>query len=729
MVADRKSQIAIEYAYRFQGQHPQGHVLWVYAANEARFVQAYRDAAHKLRLPGRDDPQVDICRLVCEWLNETEDEPWLMILDNADRAANFLPKEDDRIEATSAASTYIAGYLPKKFNRAQFLLITTRSRDIGEHLSHGEPCVDIGPFSAEEAGDLLRMKVRLFDLSYAPEVDKLVEVLGRIPLAITQAAAFINRNKINVQEYVEQLATDKQNLMQYLSKDLQDPRREPGFPNSVFRTWKLSFDQIQTESPLASEILSLMAMLDGRSIPEDFVRRDDERLVDFQTAIGTLDAYSMVSKEVGGKTCAIHPLIQLSIQYILEQSGQAAIYKGLALQLIAERFPIGEHENKVVCESLLPHAQAVLQHDIKSIAIADVRAGLLYRVGWFEWRQGRYESACQTLQAAYQTRQRIFGDEAEKTLESLNLLASALAGQGKYEAAEEMYRRALTGHEKVLGMEHPDTLTSVDNLASVLRDQGRYEAAEEMYRRALTGSEKVLGVEHPDTLISVGNLASVLQGQGRYEVAEEMYQRALIGHEKVLGAEHPDTLTSVNNLTLVLQGQGKYEAAEEMYRRVLTGREKVLGMEHPDTLTIVDNLASVLQGQGRYEVAEEMYRQALIGREKVLGMEHPSTLTSVNNLALVLRDQGRYEAAEEMYRRALTGYEKVLGVEHPHTLTSVYNLACLLHSQRQFQQASLLYQRALSGYQQTLGPAHPTTLACGSNYSSMLQEMENEDKR
>jgi tetratricopeptide (TPR) repeat protein len=645
MVTDRKSQIAIEYAYRFQGQHPQGHVLWVYAANETRFVQAYRDAAHKLRLPGRDDPQVDICRLVCEWLNETEDEPWLMILDNADRAANFLPKEDDRIEATSAASTYIAGYLPTKFNRAQFLLITTRSRDIGEHLSHGEPCVDIGPFSAEEAGDLLRMKVRLFDLSYAPEADTLVEVLGRIPLAITQAAAFINRNKINVQEYVEQLAIDKQNLMQYLSKDLQDPRREPGFPNSVFRTWKLSFDQIQTESPRAADILSLMAMLDGRSIPEDLVRRDAERPVDFQTVIGTLDAYSMINKEVGGKTCAIHPLIQLSIQYILEQSGQTAMYKGLALQLIAERFPIGEHENKVVCESLLPHAQAVLQYDIKSIAIADVRAGLLYRVGWFEWRQGRYESACQTLQSAYQTRQSIFGDEAKETLDSLNILASVLRDQGRYEAAEEMHRRALSGHEKVLGMEHPHTLISVGGLASALRNQGKYEAAEEMYRRALTGHEKVLGVEHPYTLTSVGSLASVLRGQGRYEAAEEMYRRALTGHEKVLG------------------------------------------------------------------------------------VEHPHTLTSVSGLASVLRDQGKYEAAEEMYRRALTGREKVLGMEHPNALASVYNLAYSLHSQRQFQQASVLYQRALSGYQQTLGPAHPTTLVCGSNYSSMLQEMENEDRR
>jgi hypothetical protein len=36
--------------------------------------------AGKVQLPGWEDPQVDVCKVVCEWLNETEDVPWLMIL-------------------------------------------------------------------------------------------------------------------------------------------------------------------------------------------------------------------------------------------------------------------------------------------------------------------------------------------------------------------------------------------------------------------------------------------------------------------------------------------------------------------------------------------------------------------------------------------------------------------------------------------------------------------------
>lgn len=62
-------------------------------------------------------------------------------------------------------------------------------------------------------------------------MDKLVDILGRVPLAITQAPPVIDWKKIKIPEYVEELAVKKQNLMAYLSKDVQDPRRESGFPN------------------------------------------------------------------------------------------------------------------------------------------------------------------------------------------------------------------------------------------------------------------------------------------------------------------------------------------------------------------------------------------------------------------------------------------------------------------------------------------------------------------
>ena len=511
----RKSQIAIEYAYRFQQSRPQSYVFWVYAASSGTFLQACHDIARSLKLPGCDDPKTDPCELVSKWLKE-EDHSWLMILDNADDAAPFsLPTESDALPATVIQTQRpLIDYLPSVLDPQKSLLITTRSRLVGQDLAYGELCIEVQPFSSQEAKDLLRLKMKGFADSFdVCSTERLLEALGYIPLAITQAAAFIKRNRWTVQGYLAALEKDNQNLTDHLSQELQDSRRPRGFPNSVFRTWKISFDQIQAQEPQTAKLLSLIAMLNPQRIPERLLRPLAEREVDFRMAIGTLDGFSLIGQEIGGKTYAIHPLVQALVQYWLEQRSEKADYACQALQLLAEEFPNGEHRHKDTCESMLAHAQAVLCYDCISENDLGHRGALLYNMGWFNCHQGRYASAYQEVSEAYSIHRERLGEFAITTLNSLSRLAAVLLYQGKYEAAEEMNRRALEGREKVLGSEHHDTLTSVDNLASVLQRQGKYEAAEEMNRRALEGREKVLGVEHHDTLTSVSNLASVLRFQ------------------------------------------------------------------------------------------------------------------------------------------------------------------------------------------------------------------------
>jgi hypothetical protein len=76
-------------------------------------------------------------------------------------------------------SPCLAGYLLLKFNRSQFLLITTPLYDIGKHLSHRQPCVDVGLFSDQEARDLSRAKLRALDGSSTPAVNTPVVPTGR----------------------------------------------------------------------------------------------------------------------------------------------------------------------------------------------------------------------------------------------------------------------------------------------------------------------------------------------------------------------------------------------------------------------------------------------------------------------------------------------------------------------------------------------------------------------
>ena len=157
----RKSQIAIEYAYRFQQTRPQSHVLWVYAASYTTFLQACHDIARSLKLPSCDEPGTDPCELVSKWLNE-EDYSWLMILDNADNAELFSPSvgSDSPPATVTQPHRSLNDYLPSILNPQKSLLVTTRSRLVGQDLADGKserhPFPPV-PYQNPVMGDLHRL--------------------------------------------------------------------------------------------------------------------------------------------------------------------------------------------------------------------------------------------------------------------------------------------------------------------------------------------------------------------------------------------------------------------------------------------------------------------------------------------------------------------------------------------------------------------------------------------
>ena len=163
------------------------------------------------------------------------------------------------------------------------MIVTTRSRTLGTDLVHGEPCVEVQPFSPPEAEILLRTKLGKDALITAKKnSEKLLQILGYIPPAITQAAAFIRCNRTSLSEYCATLEKDEKNLIEHLSQELRDARRQRGTPNSIYRTWKITFDYLRMYEPRAARILSLAAMFENQGIPRALLRPLLDTDVDFQ---------------------------------------------------------------------------------------------------------------------------------------------------------------------------------------------------------------------------------------------------------------------------------------------------------------------------------------------------------------------------------------------------------------------------------------------------------------
>jgi tetratricopeptide (TPR) repeat protein len=585
----RKSQIAIEYAYQVRNESPTTWVFWVHAGTQARFEEGYRRIAETTRIDGWDNPKADVLRLVRNWLCDESNGRWVMVVDNADDSAVFFPPLGT---AQVAAVEPLSDFLPQSPNGS--ILITSRSQEVARRLTgRGDYLVEVKPMDEGEAIALFRTKLSFNTDEH--DVIKLLQALDCMPLAITQAAAYIEQRapRMTISRYLEEIHRSDHDRSGLLMKDLGDGRRDGRASNSIISTWQISFAHIQREMPTAARLLSLMSLFDRQGIPEsllhDRYQGDDGVETNFEDDIHTLTSFSLVEMSADGSQFEMHRLVQFSMKKWLELYDKLESWKEVYVTLMDDNYPVGRHENWTSCQALFPHARAVVACRPARGRAVEAWASVLFKAAWY------------------------------------------VSEMGKYEEAEEMDRGALEAREAALGAEHPNTLTSLSNLALVLRLQGKYEQAENMNRRALEGREKVLGKEHLDTLMSLNNLAAMLQSQGKYEQAENMNRRALEGREKVLGKEHPDTLMSLNNLAAMLQSQGKYEQAENMNRRALEGREKALGKEHPDTLISVYNLAYLLHNRQQYKDASPLYQRACAGLQEKLGLDHPTTQACLAN--------------------------------------------------------------------------------------------------
>ncbi|KOS39510.1 hypothetical protein ACN38_g9663 [Penicillium nordicum] len=586
-----------------------------------------------------------------------------MVLDGADDAKTFFDRDFARSLVGQDLAAPLASYIPH--SEQGFVLITTRDRRLGERLADFNHPLVVPYLEETDAVALLSKKLSA-GCDDESRIAELVFELGNLPLAVTQAAAFINENNISVGEYISVLQQSSPVATDLLSEGLADSRRDQSH-NSVIRTWGVSFDQILREKPRAAEILSLMACLDRQGIPKTLLRREDESPVGFITALGTLHAFSLIAISPNNATLEMHRLVHLSVQKWLDVTSTRTIYQDEAIKVLSKQFPSKRYEDWYTCRVLYPHAQAALEYTPMSHAALLLRASLLASVSWYDEQQGRFHLAIEKAKDSLQIRERLLDSEHQDTLMSLELVADAADGLDDFRVADEILTRLLAIRERNVGLEHPSTLKTMDSLAQLIARQCQYNRARLLIERTIKLRAKSLGLEHRDTLKSMNTLASILSSVQEFDRAHEIHQKLYEIRSRILGSAHPETLTSLHNLALAVSRQGKYKEAEEMYRQALRGREEALGSDHSSTLTTTNNLAVLLAQQARYEQSEALHRKTLQARQKALGYEHLSTLMAMSNLGDCLRLQDKQIEARGLFIEIYECAKKKYGNAHEYT--------------------------------------------------------------
>lgn len=622
-----KTQTAIEYAYRAREQGRYTHTLWISAASEeaalASFA-AFTDQVPALRQQKESDQRA-LANRALRWL-EQRPEPWLLIYDNADETS-FLP-----------------AYLPTAGRGS--LLFTTRASAVGALA----PSLEVDALSLSEGIQLLlRRAGREGEVSREEreKVSAIVLALGRFPLAIDQAGAYLEETGCSLQDYLQLYQQHQYELLARRGKQAS------GYPDSVATTWSLAFERIEERNPAAAELLRLCAFAAPDQIPEELLTEGaafwpailQEAVRDrlrFNQMLSTLLDFSLIKRMGRERQLSIHRLVQVVQQARMtpEEQHQWAERLVLAVQAVFPRKP-EELASWPGCERLLPQALAcstlIEQHQVLQASAAE----LLNRTGRYLSERGLYRQAEPLVRRALSIREQFLGPDHLAVATSLYSLGVLCWRQGNYAEAEPLHLRALHIREQQLGDAHLDVAKVLNDLAALYYNQGKYEQAEPLYLQTLRIYEEHLGPEHSHVANLLNNLGNLYHKQGKCEQARPLQQRALRIWEEHLGPEHPSVAYALLGLAQLSTQQGRESEAEALFERMLSIREQRKGERHLETAEVLHAYADFQRVQGRTRQAASMYQRALTTREHVLGPDHPLTIETRASLqaALFVLDQ------------------------------------------------------------------------------------------
>lgn len=282
-----KSQLAVEYAHRHAGSYRL--VWWIHAESGETRDACLQQLARRLALPGLDDvpAKAQIAEL-CAWLEQHGD--WLLVFDNVEHPDDLR----DRLPQAGAGH----------------VLITSRYSAWGRAAG----VLPLGLWSPDEAVRYLLKRTKQRDEKAAGE---LARMLGDLPLAVEQAAAYIDECQIGIADYAELFRRSSGSLL-----------KAAGGKATVATVWTLSLQSVRQQSPPAVTLLQLAAFLPPDGFSRERLRRSASSVrgpvaallgndLVFNEAIAVLRRYSLI--EATPEQISVHRLVQVVVQEALAE--------------------------------------------------------------------------------------------------------------------------------------------------------------------------------------------------------------------------------------------------------------------------------------------------------------------------------------------------------------------------------------------------------------------------
>lgn len=378
-----KTQVAAEFVFLHKDRFDA--IFWIFSDTSAKVFEGFCRIATELGLVDGDSADshdgVVTRELVKGWLanplksGDPLDERlvdranWLIVLDNADQMEE------------------IEDILP--LDGPGCVLLTSRD-PLAKQFNYSEMTgLDLKPFEVEEGKELLAK------LTGKPgDSAGVVELLGGLPLAMTQMAGIIVRRDLTFTEFTKAY-TEEEGRREMLQLNLVPPGRRTGYEDTIASVWALE------SLKRGKALLEVLSFLDPDGILESILTTDlksaslekfPESLFAYQTARTELLQCSLITRTVD--KIQVHRLVQDAARTKLDRSSARRVFFA-AVVLVSSVWPFEAFgwrhgvSRWHVCEELFPQVQALRQHhsrlDISCNCSEEdtTFAKLLMDAGWY----------------------------------------------------------------------------------------------------------------------------------------------------------------------------------------------------------------------------------------------------------------------------------------------------------------------------------------------------------
>lgn len=684
-----KTQVALRFAYWVRETKPEYSVFWVPVLSQATFEQACVEIARQLQIPKSADDE-DPKALLRRYLSSKEAGPWLLVVDNVDDMDSF---------------SGIDQYLPE--SERGWILFTTRSREVALS-AVGSDVVELSGMSPHESMGLLEKSLIQKDLLHDNLVtSELLKELEYLPLAIAQAAAYLNRNQVSITTYTRLLQATEQDMVSLMSRGFHDNTRYVGSQNAVATTWLVSFDEIRKSDPPAADLLSFMSCIEPKAIPRSILP-PLESVEQMVHALGTLHAYAFVAKRGAEEVFDMHSLVHLATRIWVEREDLAVKTAEQAMRHLNVVFPTSDYKNRDLWREYLPHALRMIRGQGPNIK---EKYNLYSRVGKCLLADGRTREAIICHEESFRWRKAHFTHGHPSQLASQSALADSYLADGQVKKAVTLLEETVVGMESLLAEGSPNLLESQYALARAYETDGHIEEAVKLLELILAAGEEVSIQQHPSWLVSQHALAGayLLDGQTKKTVRLLKRNVAIIG--KVLPENHLYLLNSRHELARAYLANGQVTEGLEILEHVVAVKANTFAEDHHDRLISQHELASAYVADGRITEAIELLEHVVKIKAKTLTEDHPSQLSSQHLLASAYINDGRVTEAVKLLEHVVAIGGKTFAEDRLVRLDSQHSLAAAYIANGQLAEAVKLLEHVVAIEAKTLAEDNPSRLA------------------